>query len=650
MEWKNFTKSIVLYISIGVLYFLFALPFLTVVFPDGYTQVRFTGLLSMAIGLLFGAPGALACALGNLGGDLYSGFDIYCIFGFFGNFCMAWLPYKLWHTLFINHTKPLHYLDSPGSVLKFALISMISSCASVGIIAAGGQLLNGFSFGKFFISVGLQYYDFSILGGMLLFHICISVFRISPHIPQVVYGRSYKKGAYLPDYILTIFVVVLSLSLAAFTLLPQAINILSELAMSVLCILLLVSCAALALLPMGRGEKDENAAEEKQYTAVEGMKAQCIIGFMVMLCCLLCFSIFTSYRLLYNDYLLYGSDIGGFSIIYVRVAISVAIAASALIVFLSLILRLISMKVVEPVELVATYTRKFVEDGELHIKPLLINRTGNELDDLAKSVNIMAEDIRNYMEDIRIRTIKEQKMAAELSIARTIQQSLLPKPWDGSGFDLEAYIKPAREVGGDFYHFVKLDESRIFICIADVSGKDISAAMFMVKAKTLMEAACDRSPDEMLEYVNDELSKGNNAMMFVTAFAAVADRKQKKLFYANAGHNLPVCRNGGKLEWLDNEADFVLGPTAGTTYQLHTMDIKDDFNLLIYTDGVTEAESLAEGFFGGDRLIKQLENTLKESSYSRDIINDTANALEIFTSGAEQSDDITMLALALKGE
>lgn len=345
MKQNSLMKNAVMYVAVGLLYFILALPFSSLTFPDGYTELRFTGLLPMAAGLLFGFPGALACALGNLGGDLYSGWNIFYLFGFLGNFLMAWLPYKLWHTLFTEHSHLLHYLDSPGSVLKFVAVTFISSCGSVGVIAAGGQLLHGFSFGTFFVSVALQYYDFSILGGMLLFHICVSVLHIVPCIPKGIYGYPCKKGAYMPDYLISVFIVVLSIIIAVFTLRPEGAEILAEGAIRVLCLILLISSAILALLPMQRDRaKKVEAAGQPQYAAVTGLRSQCIIVFMATLCGFLSFSSFTSFRLLYMDYLMYGQGGGDPSIIWIRVIFSVALAATVLVAVLFLILRLISSR------------------------------------------------------------------------------------------------------------------------------------------------------------------------------------------------------------------------------------------------------------------------------------------------------------------
>lgn len=245
-------KKLGFYISIGILYFFLVLPFAENTSLGAYSQIRLTSLLPMAAGMLCGFPGALACAMGNLAGDLYSGLNIYCIFGFLGNFLMAWLPYKLWHTLFFGRPCSLQYLESPASIFKFVGISVITSCASVGVIGAGGHLLGGFSFGSFFLPVALQYYDFSLLGGILIFQVCLTVFRICPHIPENLYACAYQTKYYIIDYILAAVIVMSSCILTVLTFRKERTG---DPAILLLCLVVLLCSLVLGGLPCGQGKK-----------------------------------------------------------------------------------------------------------------------------------------------------------------------------------------------------------------------------------------------------------------------------------------------------------------------------------------------------------------------------------------------------------
>ncbi|WP_195270497.1 PP2C family protein-serine/threonine phosphatase [Eubacterium sp. 1001713B170207_170306_E7] len=415
-----------------------------------------------------------------------------------------------------------------------------------------------------------------------------------------------------------------------------------------LCVSLIVFTAVLALLPMTRGRITVERVDTDIALPKIGIGAQFVTFFLSILGIVLIMFFISILRILYVDFTAMTGEGGNVSVVWLRTIILVAIAGTFFMATLPLLLKIIQQKVINPVLAVSAYTRKFVSEDKLEQGRLVVEHTGNELDDLSESVNTMVDKLRSFIEDIRKRTEKEEKLAAELNIAKNIQRGLLPGNWEGTGFEIVPYIKPAKEVGGDFYYFSALDEDRVFICIADVSGKDISAAMFMVETKTLIEANCTLPPEQMLARVNDILSKTNPAMMFVTAFTAVVDRKNRRMTYANAGHNPPICRNAGEVKWLDGEADFVLGPMEGTQYQRHTMEIADDFELFIYTDGVNEAENLEKEFYGNDRLFQQMNITMNESPSCSELIKTMEQSLEAFTEGADPSDDITMLALAVK--
>lgn len=631
-----------LYIAIGVLYFILALPFLKNNYLDEYSQIRLTSLIPMAAGLLCGFPGALACALGNLAGDIYSGLDIYCIFGFIGNFFMAWFPYKLWHTLFLGKSSSLQYLGTPASIFKFVSISIITGCASAGTIAAGGHLLGGFSFGSFFLPVALQYYDYSLLGGMLICQLCLTVFHVKPHIPEKVYEYSCETKYYIVDYILAGVIVLASCILA---LLTHNKEISANPVITALCFVVLLFSVILGCLPMKRGSRKNTRRGD--YSLEVGIGAQFITVFLLILSMILVSMAVVSIRILYVDFFAYPGGLSNVASLWIRVIITVAVAGTFFIIALPLLLYWIQRIVVRPVREAANYTRQFVTGGELNEEQLHFNRTGNELDQLGESINSMADNIRSFVDDIRLRTAKEEKMAAQLNIASSIQQGLLPGKWSGTGFDIAPFIKPAREVGGDFYHFSQLDEDRTFVCIADVSGKDISAAMFMVQAKILIEENCALAPEQMMSRVNNTLSKSNQALMFVTVFAAVLDRKEKCMTYVNAGHNPPICLNHGKVFWLADEPDFVLGPMEGLEFKQHRLEMGEDFKLFIYTDGVNEAEGAGGEQFGNDRTFDTVKKALHLGGTCQDVLQSIEAAVFQFTEDSEQSDDITMLAVSV---
>jgi sigma-B regulation protein RsbU (phosphoserine phosphatase) len=221
---------------------------------------------------------------------------------------------------------------------------------------------------------------------------------------------------------------------------------------------------------------------------------------------------------------------------------------------------------------------------------------------------------------------------------------------DHDEFSIFAALKPAREVGGDFYDFYFLDEERLCICIGDVSGKGVPAALFMAMAKTLIKSRADddHSTASILTHTNDELSTDNASSMFVTIFIAIINIKTGQLLFTNAGHDPPfIKRIDGTLRKLDQRHGPVVGAIEGMAYK-EDMDIMAPGDLLIiFTDGVTEAMDIEGQLFSVARYAEILSRT--DANNPDSIVGNTLVAIENFTSGAEQSDDITILALKFHG-
>jgi PAS domain S-box-containing protein len=242
-----------------------------------------------------------------------------------------------------------------------------------------------------------------------------------------------------------------------------------------------------------------------------------------------------------------------------------------------------------------------------------------------------------------------ERMGQELNIGREIQMNMLPlifPPFPNhTEFSIYAQLKPAREVGGDFYDFYFLDEDHFCFCIGDVSGKGVPAALFMAVTKTLIKsrAVDDFSTASILTYVNDELSHDNNACMFVTIFMGIMNIQTGELVYTNAGHNPPyVKRNAGTLESLDEIHGPVVGVVNGMTYKEERTKFDQDDILIMYTDGVTEAMDSEKNLFSDERLIALLDNL--ENGSPEYMVNSTVASVKKYE-GTEQADDITVLAL-----
>ena len=239
---------------------------------------------------------------------------------------------------------------------------------------------------------------------------------------------------------------------------------------------------------------------------------------------------------------------------------------------------------------------------------------------------------------------------------KKIQLSMLPKNFpDDERVELFATMTPAKEVGGDFYDFYKLDENHLMVTVADVSGKGVPAALFMVAAITHLRnsVAALKSPEDLkraIENTNDKLCANNDGGLFVTAFSGVLDLSTGIFRYVNAGHNPPLIRRRGKnFEELSMELNFVLGGWEDWQYVQQEIQLAAGDTIFLYTDGVTEASDSARKLYSLERLKKFL-NGRDESLSAKKILADVHASLEKFSAGTEQSDDITMLAVKLKGE
>ena len=246
-------------------------------------------------------------------------------------------------------------------------------------------------------------------------------------------------------------------------------------------------------------------------------------------------------------------------------------------------------------------------------------------------------------------TTAKERMESELRIARDIQMSMVPSVFpEIDGLDMYASMTPAKEVGGDLYNFLRKDD-KLYFCIGDVSGKGVPASLFMAIAtrgfRTL--ALTGRTPAEIATRLNQELTESNEEGMFVTMFICMYDLKQGRLEYCNAGHNPPIIgHTGGQYTFLDvKETNAPIGLWPDLEYVGEVMDLPSDSLMLLYTDGLNEAENSQQEQYGMDRII-QLMVSLSASS-CRDIVEALKADTDRFRDGAEQNDDLTMLAFRI---
>jgi sigma-B regulation protein RsbU (phosphoserine phosphatase) len=274
-------------------------------------------------------------------------------------------------------------------------------------------------------------------------------------------------------------------------------------------------------------------------------------------------------------------------------------------------------------------------------------KSHEEVSQVANAFGRMEQRLQDYFVELEHSTAERERVSSELSLAHDIQMGLLPRKLpEIPGCDFFARVIPAKEVGGDLFDVATMDDGRVLLVIADVSGKGVSAGLFMAVAKTLLGVARThgKTANGVIEFLNNQLSANNDALMFVTMFLAMFDPRTGELAYSNAGHNPPLIkRRNGRVEPLAGRHGPALAIAGGATYACETTTLRDGDLLLLYTDGITEAQDASESLFSETRLAECLAKSAAETAGEAGtaVIDAVAN----FQGAAPQFDDITLLAL-----
>lgn len=281
-------------------------------------------------------------------------------------------------------------------------------------------------------------------------------------------------------------------------------------------------------------------------------------------------------------------------------------------------------------------------------------KTNNEIERMAKSFASMVTELDRYMEEIQFVTAEKERIGAELGVATKIQADMLPRIFpafpDREEFDLYATMTPAKEVGGDFYDFFLVDDDHLALVMADVSGKGVPAALFMVIAKTLIKnrAMLGGSPSEVLSYANDQLCEHNEAELFVTVWMAIIEISTGKGVAANAGHEHPaIKRAGGQWELVEYKHSAAVATMEGIRFREHEFEIHPGDCLYVYTDGVPEATDSSNELYGCDRMLSALNR--EADADPKKLLENVKYSIDAFVGQAPQFDDITMMCVKYFG-
>ena len=338
----------------------------------------------------------------------------------------------------------------------------------------------------------------------------------------------------------------------------------------------------------------------------------------------------------------------------------VIIMAVITLVFTVIYLLLVNNIVVRPIKQMTAATEVFIsarEDergAQSPISALSVN-TKDELQTLCESLKQMESDLNSHIDNLKKVTAEKERIGAELDVATHIQKSMLPcifPPFpDRKEFDIFATMNPAKEVGGDFYDFFMVDDSHLAVVMADVSGKGVPAALFMVIGKTLIKDHTQPgvSLGEVFSKVNNMLCDSNSEGLFITAFEGVLDLKTGEFRYVNAGHELPfICKQSEGFEAYKIRAGFVLAGMEDLRYREGTLQLAPGDRIFLYTDGVPEATNGNNELYGMERLNHILNQNIQ--STPEKVLEEVKADVDRFVGDAPQFDDITMLCLDYRGE
>ena len=335
------------------------------------------------------------------------------------------------------------------------------------------------------------------------------------------------------------------------------------------------------------------------------------------------------------------------SFLYKMLGISFSIIGAALLLYMLLVKQM----VLNPLKELSRFTAEIIKSGNFEKQEIAIN-TKDEIEELGNSFNVMVKKLEAYIENLTLVTAEKERIGAVLNVATQIQSSMLPCIFpafpDRDELDIYATMTPAKEVGGDFYDFFMVDERHIAIVMADVSGKGVPAALFMVIGKTLIKDHTKPGRDlgEVFTEVNNILCESNDNGMFITAFEGVLDLVTGEFRYVNAGHEKPfIYRKGKGYEVYKVRPGFVLAGMENVRYKEQTLQLHPGDRIFQYTDGITEAMNKDNQLYGMERLNDILNQQCQTCSPEKTLELVKAD-IDAFVQGNDQFDDITMLCLA----
>ncbi len=658
-------KWLIRMVCVGALFLVVALPFkklLTLV--DGMTEVRPANMIPVVFGLLWGPAGAWGIAIANLISDIIDavssyGFDsLFSVFrfkiligGFIINFFYAYLPYKLWYSLDFGRgyvVKPR--LRSVKDILKFIYIVFVDSLITTVLLSLLFEHLGFQQFGSSGLLLFFNNFDFAVILGVpatLLITSNRNAQFWTPTLP-VEEGdeKSVKKKGFM-DYFPDVLLFVICAAGVLYFLAERTANWMLDGNEALIAAIIF---AVFEMVYIFKPVREFRSEKFRVNIRIMSIRAKVVLGFLLITVFSVLMVGVTSYRaesaVLQEPVELWGH-------VYSVVGIALNVMFLVTIIFLSYV----EKRITQPLEDLAEQVDAFAErdhyadakSGYNAAENRAAIQTGDEIEGLSESFGHMMNDINDYVSNLTVITAEKERIGAELNVATQIQADMLPRIFpafpERNEFDLFATMEPAKEVGGDFYDFFLIDDDHLGMVMADVSGKGVPAALFMVIAKTLIKnrAQLGGTPAEVLAYANEELCEGNEAELFVTVWLAIMEISTGKGVAANAGHEYPCIRRaGGEFELIKYKHSPAVATMEGLKFREHEFELHPGDTLYVYTDGVPEATDNNNELYGTDRMLDALN---ADADANPDVLlKNVRKSMDEFVGDAPQFDDITMLA------
>ncbi len=334
--------------------------------------------------------------------------------------------------------------------------------------------------------------------------------------------------------------------------------------------------------------------------------------------------------------------------------ITIVISTISLMVVLSVIAFFnIKYRLVKPINQIISETKYFAKESANSDVLKTKNYKVKEVDTLRLSIDRMEDDMIKYINNLTKMTTDKEKISAELNIASQIQTNSVPNTFpafpDRSDFDVYAYMRPAKEVGGDFYNFALIDKTHLAMIMADVSGKGVPASLFMMVSNILLTESLRGgfTPKEALKYVNNRICERNLLNMFVTIWVGVLNLETGEVIASNAGHDDPLVLSNGAYDFKKSSHGVAVGAMKDMEYVNYEFKINNGDKIFLYTDGVPEATDRNNDMYGLNKLEDTLNSNKNKSC--KETIEAVLDSVERFVGEAPQFDDITMLCVEYKG-